>query len=143
MRVTARSRPFTVGSRRGSATLEFALLLPVLTMLLLFTIDFCRIFYAYYTINNCALNAAVWASDPTHPYYANVTAAAQGDASNLGTLPTVGANDPVSGTDANGNSTVTVTVSYNFTMITSYLFGTRTIPMSRSVTMRVVPLNPT
>jgi Flp pilus assembly protein TadG len=116
--------------------------LPPLTIILLGTIDFWRIFYAYNTISNCALNAAVWASDPNHPYYASVTAAAQGDASNLSPSPTVGASDPVAGTDANGNATVTVTVSYNLSMMTSYLFGTSPITISRSVTMRAIPSSP-
>jgi Flp pilus assembly protein TadG len=129
---------------------EFALLLFPLTVFLLGTIDFCRAFYAYNVINNCARNAAVWQCDPNHPYYANLTAAAQGDASNLSTLNSVsiGPNDPVSHTEtitnADGSTTqgtykaYTVTVTYDFIMITSYLFGGTTIPMSRSVTMRVI-----
>jgi hypothetical protein len=130
-----------------------------LTVLLLGAIDFCRAFYAYNTINHCARNGALWASDPyantdkTHMWggqtppasispYSSVQQAAQADAGNLSPTPTVGANDPVYGKDSNNNTTVTVTVSYNFTMFTSYIFGTTTIPMARSVTMRASPAIP-
>jgi Flp pilus assembly protein TadG len=136
---------------------EFALLLFPLTVMLLGTIDFCRAFYAYNVINNCARNAAAWASEPNLPYhacYANITAAALADASNLSSSPTVEnlseytdangtLNSSAYATDADGNpTTVTVTVSYNFPLLTSYLFGTATIPMSRSVTMRMFPSLP-
>jgi Flp pilus assembly protein TadG len=131
--------------RRGAAAAEFALLLFPLTVLLLGTIDFCRAFYAYNTINNCARNAAMWAALQNHSgdrYFASLTAAAQADAGNLSPAPTVGASDPVSGTDADGNATYTVTVSHDFTLLSSYLFGSTTIPISRSVTMRVIPSAP-
>jgi Flp pilus assembly protein TadG len=145
-------------ARRGTSTAEFALLLAPLTVLLLGAIDFCRAFYAYNTINNCARNGALWASDPyantvsklwgstTPPTsispYASVQAAAQADAGNLSPTPTVGSKDPVYGTDSNNNTTVTVTVTYNFTLLTSYIFGTTTFPMSRTVTMRAAPTVP-
>ena len=145
---------------RGVAAAELAILLVPLTILMLGTIDFCRCFYAYNTINNCARNAAVWASDPysntstllwsppstSTSLYATVTAAAQADASNLSPLPTVeklDANGKLKasayGTDSKGNTTVTVTVDYNFTMLSSYIFGGTTIAMSCAVTMRASP----
>ena len=141
--------------RRGAAATELALLLVPLTILLLGTIDFCRVFYAYNTINNCARNGALWASDPysntvatlwgtttppsSYSPYSTVQLAAQADAGNLSPAPTVGASDPVYGTDSKGNKTVTVTVSYNFKLISSYLLGTTTVPLSRAVTMRATP----
>jgi Flp pilus assembly protein TadG len=118
---------------------EFALLLFPLTVFLLGTVDFCRAFYAYNVINNAARNAAVWQSDPNHPYYADLTHAAQGDASGLSfkdvTLETTN--------DANNNPEYyTVTVSYDFMMFTSFLFGGNTITMARSVTMKAIPSAP-
>jgi Flp pilus assembly protein TadG len=141
--------------RRGAALAEFACLAVPLTLLLVGAADLCRLFYHYNTITNCARNAALWASDPysntstklwgtTTPTasqspYSTVQQAAQADEGNLSPTPTVGASDPVYGTDSAGNTTVTVTVTYNFQLISSYLFGATTVPMSSSVTMRAVP----
>ena len=58
-RLTDRPAP-----RRGGAAAELALLLPVLSFILIVAIDFCRLFYAYNVITNCARNGALWASDP-------------------------------------------------------------------------------
>ncbi len=155
MYVRLATKPVARRRRRGAAAAELALLLVPLTVLLLGSIDFCRLFYAYITINNCACNAAIWASDPysntvshlwgattppasTSPY-SSVQLAAQADAGNLTPTPTVGASDPVYGTDGSGNTTVTVTVSYDFSLLSSYLLGTKTIAMARSVTMRAIP----
>ena len=124
------------------------------------TIDFCRCFYAYNNINNCARNAALFASDPYSntfsplwtttaptsysPYIkatenASVAAAAQADATNLTPTPTVGPSDPTYGKDSANNKTVTVTVYYTFTPLSSYILGETTFVMSRAVTMRVSP----
>jgi Flp pilus assembly protein TadG len=131
--------------RRGAAAAEFAILLFPLTVLLLGTIDFCRAFYAYNTITNCARNAAVWGALQNHTgdqYYASAAAAAEADASGLSPALTDDDVTGSSGTDADGNATYTATVSYDFTLLSSYLFGTTTIPMSRSATMRVIPSAP-
>jgi Flp pilus assembly protein TadG len=134
--------------RRGAAAVEFALLLPFLTVFLLGTIDFARLFYHYITISNCARNGALWASDPyanpalgtvtsatTQSPYADVTAAALAD-SNLSPTPTVSAI--ASGTDSAGNVTKGVTVNYTFTPFSKYL-GMSSVAISREVWMRVLP----
>jgi hypothetical protein len=135
-----------------------ALLLAPLTILLLGAIDFCRLFYCYITIDQCARNGALWASDPysntvselwgniTPPTswspYTSVQQAAQADAANISPAPTVGTSDPVYGRDSNGDLTVTVTVSYTFPLLTGYLLGTDAIALSRAVTMRASPAVP-
>jgi Flp pilus assembly protein TadG len=129
--------------RRGAAAVELALLLPLLTTLLLITIDFARVFYAYTTITSCARNAALWASDATGRLdspYASLYDAANADATNLAPAIPSGNVTQSPGTDANG-SYVDVTVNYDFKMITSYL-GARTITLSRTVRMRVAPAVP-
>ncbi len=55
--------------RQGGAAAELALMLPVLTFILIVAIDFCRLFYAYNVITNCARNGALWQSGP----YSNST----------------------------------------------------------------------
>lgn len=153
-----RTRP-----RRGTAAVEFAILLPFLMLLVVVAIDFSRLFHQYTVITNAARNGALYASS----YAANQSAAADspytqysgttinwtssiqaatlgtrtGQPSEAGTLspiPTVSYSpNPLTATA----STVDVTVTYNFPMLTSYLgFGTQTI--RRTVRMSVAPVVP-
>src|SRR6516165_8448596 len=72
--------------RQGAAAVELALLLPVLTFLLVISVDFARLYYHYVTITNCARNGALWLCDPvaqSTSKYATVDAAARADATNL------------------------------------------------------------
>jgi Flp pilus assembly protein TadG len=127
------------GCRRGGSAAELALLAPVLVFILLFAIDFCRVFFAYTTITNAARNGALWASDPlaaTQSPYATLLAAASVDASNLNpALTTSNVTSTVSGT------TVMVTVSYSYPLITSYL-GMSNVSLSRQVTMQTLAVTP-
>lgn len=128
-------------NRRAAAAVELALMLPLLTLILVISCDFARLYYHYLTITNCARNGALWASDPTtsmYSQYGTVSAAALADASNLSPTPTVTSSN---GTDVNGNPTVSVTVSYPFQMISSYL-GFSSVNLSRTVEMRVAPAAP-
>jgi Flp pilus assembly protein TadG len=147
------TRRVTWGRHRGAAAAEFALMSVPLTILLLGTIDVCRVFYHYTTVTNCARNAAIWASDPysntvsqlwgnTTPLpsqspYASVQQAAVADASNLSPVPTV--SDPVYASDSNGYTTVSVTVTYNLSLFSGFLLGNNGITIARSVTMRAAP----
>src|SRR5260370_14368738 len=56
---TARAAP-----RPAAAAVELALLLPLLTLLLVISVDFARLYYHYMTITNCARNGAMWLCDP-------------------------------------------------------------------------------
>ena len=49
-------------SQRGSAAVEISILLPVLVTMLLGTIDFGRLFYAYITVSSAAHEGAVYAA---------------------------------------------------------------------------------
>src|SRR5262245_61350529 len=126
-------------SRRGAAMTEFALMLPLLAFMLVVCVDFCRQFYHDQTIVNCARNGAAFASDPASPLrnkYADFKASALADAQDL--------NPPLSAADVTSTmsgSDVTVTVKYQFPMITSYL-GFGSVNLSKSVTMRMVPILP-
>jgi Flp pilus assembly protein TadG len=140
------------GLRKGIAALEFAVLAPVLFFMFLVVWDFSRIFYYAVIINNCARNGARWASDPNYfnnpavavDPYTNVTQAALADAQNVTPTPTV---SQTSGTDANGNPDVQVTVTYQFTTVVNFSFpGVFTIPntvnYSQTVQMRQAPILP-
>jgi|SRR5579875_1769243 len=125
--------------RRGASAVELALLLPVLSLLFLFTTDFARVYYHYSIVTNCARNGALYASDPTAPLespYANVTDAALADASNLSPQPTV------TSTTSADRSSVQVTVVYPFTTITNYPGIPNPINLTRTVQMRIAPTQP-
>jgi Flp pilus assembly protein TadG len=138
------------GSRRAAAAAELALVLPVLTFLMLATVDFARCFYAYITITNCARNGALWACDPatqSQSPYTTLTQAAQADAQgNLSPLPTVDAatySSTVNGTSSTtavSNGYVQVTVRWTFTTLIDYsAFGIpHTTNLSRTVCMRML-----
>ena len=152
MRVENRSKARRRGPRRrkGGSAVELVLVAPVLCFMLVGAIDFCRVFFAYTTITNAARNGAVWASDPfanpsavgavtpSQSPYATVAAAAMADANNLSPALTAANVTQTTGTDANGNATVIVTVQYQFPLITSFL-GLSNVSLSRQVTMRVLP----
>ncbi len=137
------------GRRRGGASVELALLLPLIVFGLVGAIDFCRLFFHYTTITNAARNGALWASDPyangtvtpSQSPYATVQAAALADANantNLNPALTAANVTSSTGTDGHGNPTVSVTVQYQFNMISSYM-GFSTVNLARQVTMRVAP----
>lgn len=137
MGVVVRKRP----SRRAAAAVEFAIMLPLLVLIMMITCDFARLYYSYLTITNCARNGALWASDPTtsvYSQYSTVKAAALGDAPNLSPTPTVTSSN---GTDSDGHPMVSVTVSYTFSLVSSYL-GFSSVNLSRTVEMRVAPAAP-
>ncbi len=132
------------GRRRGGAATELAVLLPVLVLVLIGAIDFCRLFFHYTTITNAARIGALWASDPLAPNqspYATVQDAALADANNLNPALTAANVTSTTGTDGQGNATVSVTVQNQFNRISTYM-GFSNVNLSRQVTMRVAPAAP-
>lgn len=127
--------------RRATAAVEVAVLLPFLIFVFVVGVDFARIFYHCLTLTNCARNGAVYGSkDPTHAAdTAGIQAAALADAGNLTPAPGV---TSTTGTDAAGNPYVQVTCTYTFQMITNYAGIPSSIPLSRTVQMRVAPVLP-
>jgi len=147
MEIAIRSRGRRDRPRRGAAATELALLLPVMTFIVLATTDFARVFYYSSILTNCACNGALYACDPatrTLSPYADVTAAAPADASNLSPAPTVDA--PTYSATANGtysttpvtNGYVRVNVNWTFTTIITYPGIPPTMTLSRSVRMRMI-----
>jgi Flp pilus assembly protein TadG len=130
------------------AAAEMAVVLPTLLFMVLATIDFGRAFYYSAVLYNCARNGAMYASAPgsqSQSPYANVTAAAQADASWLNPLPTV--DDPLYCATAGGsyNTTVPITngfvqvrVNMTFTTIINYPGIPHTTSFSRAVRMRMI-----
>src|SRR5205807_5124453 len=95
--------------RRAVAVVELAILLPLLTFLFVIAIDWARVFYYDLTIWNCARQGALYGSGAALAAPGvSLQTSALADASNLTPQPTVSS---ASGTDANGNSTIGVTVT--------------------------------
>jgi len=126
------------GRRRGSAAAELVALAPLLLFVLLVAIDFCRLFFDYTIITNAARNGALYAIAPTKSPYNSVQDAALADANNLNPALTAANVTSSTGTDGQGNQTVSVTVQYKFKMISTYL-GFSNVNLSRQVTMRMAP----
>src|SRR4051812_3829396 len=85
MRLRCQRRP-----RAGAATLELAVLLPILCFLFVIAIDCARVFYYSVTLNNAARNGAYYASNYPGIYsYQNAQAVVAADVSDLSPAPTV------------------------------------------------------
>jgi hypothetical protein len=116
-----------------------------LGFLFVITLDFGRIFYFTLTIENSARNGALWASDPYAPgqSYTSLQNAVQADASNLSPAIDNARISSTTGTDATGGAVVSVTVSYDFNLITNYPGIPNPYTVSRTVEMRKLATTPT
>jgi Flp pilus assembly protein TadG len=119
--------------RCGAAAVEFALLLPVLLTILLGAADFARAFGYSVVVSNCARNGALYGSSSAEAATdtAGIQAAALQDA---GTL-----NATVASSFDSKTNYVTVTVTYNVTLYSSYLGLGNPFALSHKVTMSVLP----
>jgi hypothetical protein len=142
MRSTTRSVARRCGPRRGAAAAELAIVLaPVLAFILVAGTDFARLFNAYLTITSCARNGALYGClDTAHATNtAGIQTAALTDAGSLSPQPSVSAS---TGTDANNNPYVAVTVTYTFSTIASFPRIPSTMNLSRTIQMRVIQDTP-
>jgi Flp pilus assembly protein TadG len=136
-----RPRQLPRGSRRGVATVELAVLLPLLAFLFVIGTDFARIFYHYLTITNCARNGALYGSgSPTRATdSAGIQATALADASNLSPTPVVTSQ---TGVGPDGHPYLDVTVTYPFKTISKFPGVPSNVGLTRTVRMRVAPTTP-
>ena len=125
--------------RRGVAAAELAILLPFLVLMFGVAVDFCRVFYASQTVQNCAYAGALYASRAVSPRPDTSTSsqAAQDAALAEGVSlnPALSAAN-ISTTLSNGMATTTVT--YNFPFIIPLMGNSITI--TRSVTGHTVSI---
>jgi Flp pilus assembly protein TadG len=129
---------FSGKKRRAVAAVELAILLPLLVLLFAISVDFARVFYYSQTLESCARNGAIYASNlvTAKSPYASVQEAALADATNLSPQPTVAST---TGADSAGNAYVKVTVSWDFITIMNVPGIQNPLTLSRSVQMRVAP----
>lgn len=124
--------------QRGQSTIELAIVLPVLLMLLLLAIDFGRAFYSAVTLTNAARVAANYAAmHPTASFgpgsdYAQMVA---NDAANascpLQSVPTPQFPDTAAGTTPALGSRASVTMACSmplFTPLVSSIVGNPSLP---------------
>jgi hypothetical protein len=139
----------SVGTRRGAAVAEMAILLAVLSFLFIICIDFARVFYYSLTLKNCARNGAYYASDYPGIYgYGSASAAALADTPNLSPDPTitVGYDASLTG-DFTGTTPVRpgyvkVTATWTFNTVTNYPGIANTWNLSQSEIMEMAPITP-
>lgn len=126
--------------RPGAATVELAFLLPFLLYLGVITTDWARLLYYTITVEACARNGAIYASDADYAAkapYATLQQAALAEAPQLDATATVTRTDT---TDATGNKAVVVTVSVPFRTITNFPGVPSNQTLARSVQMRMAEL---
>jgi hypothetical protein len=154
-------RPDVAGRRKGAACVELALLLPFLCFVFVATVDFARIVYFTVTIDNCAHNGGVYGSQtydnanqqwigsmaqywegPNGKIVSTAQAAADVDGTNLSPALAKSNVAVTSGTDANGNPTNVVTITYTFNTIVGFPGIPSAVTITRVVTARVAPGTP-
>jgi Flp pilus assembly protein TadG len=137
----ARARGPRRRTRRGIAAVELAILLPLLVFLFIVAIDYGRLFYFSLTVQTCARNGAMYASDPTGAIlspYQSTEQAALSDAGNLSPAPTVSSKTASDDTGTYAE----VTVTYQFKTITSYPGIPNKVNLARTVKMRMTQAVP-
>ena len=128
--------------RPGAATVELAILTPLLAFLFVITLDFGRIFYYTTTLDNCARNGALAGTNTANAQmpYASIAAATVADGASL-SPPLTSSNVTVSYTyDVNNKATtITVQVNYSFTTFIAYPALPGTVNVMRQVEMAIAP----
>ena len=127
----------------GQSLVEFALLVPILMLIMVGVVDLGRVYYAYLTVVNSAREGARYGA--THPN-AGTTAIqnqakreAQGSGIDPSSLTVRSVNYPEG---CNWGSPIQVTVGYPFRMITSYIFGGTTIQLQSTAEMPILDVCP-
>lgn len=131
-------RPHRTGGRTAAATVELAVLLPLLVFLMGIGVDYARVFSPYTTITNAARSGALYGSagPGRSTDDAGMRAAALADAAHLDPPPEVLVSRV---TDGDGDTHVEVTVLWTFQTVTGIPGIPSTVNLSRTVQMRVAP----
>jgi Flp pilus assembly protein TadG len=145
--------------RRGTATVELAILLPFLVALFLGAFDFARLFYVTITLENSIHNAALFGAQVfdnqnqqwigNQQYWQGPSGqvsggkgAAELDATSLNPALSDSNISITSGTDADGNAVNIVTVTYTFNTLVPYPGLPSSVTITRTAQVRVAPATP-
>lgn len=127
--------------RKAVATVEFAVILPLLMLLVLGCVDFGRVAHSYIAVTNAARSAIGYAI--VHPFTPRsqaqwVTNVQSVAANEMQLIPGFDASTVVvnTATDPQGVTQVSVSVTYRFQLITPWPSLPHTVTMNRQVVMR-------
>jgi len=120
---------------RGQSLVEFSLCLPVLMLLLLGIFDLGRAFNAHIVITNSAREGAYYGSLYPHDT-SGISAQVINEAQGSG-IPITADDIAISATGANGTP-ISVTVTYDFAFLTTYLFGGSPLTLQSRAEMMIV-----
>ena len=129
---------------RGQSIVEFAMVVPILLTFLLIAADFGRGLTAYMTVSSVASEGASFASrsadnaDNTNAIRQAALNEAGSGGQIWGVAPTVSIQNGAGLTDGQGYRKVIVTVNYTFTPLLSVWPIPDSLPMERTVEMRVL-----
>ena len=128
--------------RRGATIVEFAVLLPFRTLVFLVGADWCRIYYAAETINDCARSGALAASGIAYLEYElnDNERSTRGKAEALKDGARL--NPPLTNsgvTVTTSGNYVTVKVEYDFKSTTNVMSLGNTWKLTRSVRVPILP----
>jgi len=122
-------------SHAGQSLAELALMLPMLMLVLLGTLDLGRLLDAYVVMTNAAREGARYgSSNPTATSEIRNRAVAEANGSGYNDL-TTGMISVSMPDGAGAGNRIVVSISYPFTMFTTYIFGIQTITVQTSATM--------
>jgi len=120
---------------RGQSLVEFALVLPLLILILLGVFDLGRAFNAYIVITNAAREGAYYGS--LNPLDSNgIIARVINETQDSGIAVT--ADDITVSSSGVKGSPMLVTVSHDFSLITSFLIGTQVIQLQSRAEMVIL-----
>lgn len=119
-------------SERGQSLVELALCLPLLILILLGVLDFGRVFNAYIVITNAARNGAYYGS--MHSLDTNgITQRVIDEAAGSGV--TLSSDNVSVSSSGEVGTPISVTVSYDFPLLSSYVLGTGVLHLRSSIEM--------
>lgn len=120
-------------NQKGQSLVEFALVLPLLILLLGGVLELGRLFFAYVAVTDAAAEGATYASIRPNSSIQEITTRAQEAAQGLGMVQLDPSMIQVERPSLAAGAPITVTITYPFTLVTPLLSDV--IP-GRTITLR-------